>query len=67
MENRLTYLIFIAGLWLAYIILSLPLLLVFMTLNQGLHLAIIIATVMTILFIAIQQIARRLRVGYQNN
>ena len=60
MGNKLVYLIFIAGTWLVYFGLTLPLLLLLMSFGQSCHVAIIIATVMTILFILVQRTFRGL-------
>lgn len=60
MGNKLVYLIFIAGTWLVYFGLTLPLLLLLMSFGQSCHVAMIIATVMTILFIVVQRTLRGL-------
>ncbi|KQB80218.1 MULTISPECIES: hypothetical protein [Leuconostoc] len=60
MGNKLVYLIFIAGTWLVYFGLTLPLLLLLMSFGQSCHVAMIIATVMTILFILVQRTFRGL-------
>lgn len=60
MADRLVYLIFIAGTWLVYFGLTLPLFLLLMSFGQSCHVAMIIATVMTILFILVQRTFRGL-------
>lgn len=60
MGNKLVYLIFIAGTWLIYFGLTLPLLLLLMSFGQSCHVAMIVATVMTILFIVVQRTLRGL-------
>ena len=58
MVNKLVYLIFIAVIWLVYVGFTLPILLLFMSFGQSCHVAMIIATVMTILFILVQRTFR---------
>ena len=60
MVNKLVYLIFIAVTWLVYVGFTLPLLLLFMSFGKSCHIAMIIATVMTILFILVQRTFRGL-------
>ena len=60
MGNKLVYLIFIAGTWLVYFGSTLPLLLLLMSFGQSCHVAMIIASVMTILFIVVQRTLRGL-------
>lgn len=60
MVNKLVYLIFIAVTWLVYVGFTLPILLLFMSFGQSCHVAMIIATVMTILFILVQRTFRGL-------
>ncbi|APE77514.1 hypothetical protein [Leuconostoc mesenteroides] len=60
MAQNLIYFSFIAGVWLVYVGFIFPTLLLFMSLSRSLHLAMIIASVMTILFIVVQQTFRDL-------
>ena len=60
MVNKLVYLIFIAGTWLVYVGVTLPWLLLFMSFGQSGHVAMIVATVMTLLFIVVQRTFRGL-------
>ncbi|MCT3070010.1 hypothetical protein EFN45_07890 [Leuconostoc citreum] len=54
------YLIFIAGTWLVYVSFTLPISLLFMSRGQSCHVAMIVANVMTILFIVVQRTFRGL-------
>jgi len=60
MAQNLIYFSFIVGVWLVYVGFIFPILLLFMSLSRSLHLAMIIASVMTILFIVVQQTFRDL-------
>ncbi len=54
MAQKMIYFSFMFGVWLVYVGLMIPIFLLFMSLGQSLHLVMIVASVLTLLFIIVQ-------------
>ncbi|WP_317848270.1 hypothetical protein [Leuconostoc citreum] len=55
MEQKMIYFSFMFGVWLIYVGSMFPIFLLFMSLGQSLHVAMIVASVLTFLFIIVQR------------
>ncbi|BAX70731.1 MULTISPECIES: hypothetical protein [Leuconostoc] len=60
MTQKMIYFSFMFGVWLVYVGLTFPIFLLFMSLGQSLHVAMIVASVLTFLFIIVQRTFRGL-------
>ncbi len=60
MAQKMIYFSFIVGVWLVYVASMFPIFLLFMSLGQSLHVAMIIASVLTFLFTTVQRTFRSL-------
>jgi Na+/citrate or Na+/malate symporter len=60
MIQKMIYFSFMFGVWLVHIGSMLPIFLLFMSLGQSLHLAMLVASVLTFLFIIVQRTFRGL-------
>ena len=60
MAQKMIYFSFMFGVWLVYVGAMFPIFLLFMSLGQSLHVAMIVASVLTFLFIIVQRTFRGL-------
>ncbi|WP_350028574.1 hypothetical protein [Leuconostoc mesenteroides] len=60
MAQKMIYFSFMFGVWLVYVGYMFPIFLLFMSLGQSLHVAMIVASVLTFLFIIVQRTFRGL-------
>ncbi|MFZ2966386.1 MAG: hypothetical protein WA079_05540 [Leuconostoc falkenbergense] len=66
MAQKMIYFGFMFGVWLIYVGSMFPIFLLFMSLGQSLHVAMIVASVLTFLFIIVQRIFRGLHLINQS-
>lgn len=60
MAQKMIYFSFMFGVWLVYVGSMVPIFLLFMSLGQSLHVSMIVASVLTFLFIIVQRTFRGL-------
>lgn len=66
MAQKMIYFSFMLEVWLIYVGSMFPIFLLFMSLGQSLHVAMIVASVLTFLFIIVQRIFRGLHLINQS-